>query len=184
MSGLEGAGLSSPVNRESLVFLGLNLSNLAAVGTHIPEARNILADYFSIFAGMLMFDDVENMAREAYNQIEYTNTNVIHVYKINNIYMPASMVLSYISNELEEGANMIMARAAAKAYINVSAADKVITDWLENKWRHGANENRPGYISGYYSMGEWPRVASKISSTTRVKITFLGSFISFIDKMF
>ena len=184
MNGLEGAGLSLPVDRELLVFLGLNLSKLAAVGTNIPEARNILANYFSIFAGILMFDDIENMALEAYNKIEYTNTNVIHVYKINNIYMPASMVLSYISNELQEGASMIMARAAAKAYISTSAADHVIEAWLQNKWRHGANEGHTGYISGYYSMGEWPRVASKISATTRVQIAFLGSFISFIDKMF
>jgi len=53
----------TPASRELLTFMGLNLAN-GAVGN---GNSGPLENYFSIFAGMLMFDDVVNMAKEAEN---------------------------------------------------------------------------------------------------------------------
>jgi len=49
------------INRDLLNFLALNLSPNAAAAS----AKGPLEDYFSIFAGLLMFDDVHNIALEA-----------------------------------------------------------------------------------------------------------------------
>ena len=83
------------INRELLSFLALNLNPSAAAAS----AKGPLENYFSIFAGLLMFDDVKNMALEA-AKIAQENTHIhqIHLYNLNGIYVPASMILSYVSD--------------------------------------------------------------------------------------
>ena len=94
---LQTNGLATPTTKEALHFLALNLAPSAAAPN---ETIDIVEQYLAKFIGLLMFDDAENMAKEALNEIQYTNLNKIHVYELNNIYVPASMLLTYISEEI------------------------------------------------------------------------------------
>jgi hypothetical protein len=54
---------------------------------------------------MVMFDDLANMAKEAVSMINAFSPSgkimQIHLYNLNGIYVPASMILSYISDAVD-----------------------------------------------------------------------------------
>ena len=174
-SAMQSAGINMPNTKEELHFLALNIAD-SSVGGDIningQSARDSLATYLSKFVGLLMFDDVENMAREAYNKIEYTNLNVIHVYKLNKIYVPASMLLIYISDEIEKASQFAL-EDIAKIDIDTKNANQSINTWLD-KYHSGEIE---------YNLEEWRKVANEVSSKTQIKITLLAAFLKFIDNL-
>lgn len=169
LSALSTAGLSSPLDRDTLIFLGLNLSD-AAVGQGSSEP---LTKYFSIFAGLLMFDDIANMAKEAIGAIPESSVKQVHLYNLNGVYVPASMILSYVSDALQLGASE--ASYAATVSINSNAASGAINDWTI-KWSE--TNNHP--ILG---PNEWNEMGSAVASGTQVRIAFMGAFIHFINML-
>ena len=162
LSACDAAGISTPANRELLIFLALNLSELA-IGRGNSDP---LAKYFSIFAGLLMFDDVVNMAKEATQELPESSIKQVHLYNLNGVYVPASMVLSYVSDALQLGAQE--ATYAATASINSSGATKAINDW-ENP-----EHLRPEH---------WQKMGAAVASGTKVKIVFMSAFLSFITNL-
>ena len=162
LSACDAAGISTPASRDLLIFLALNLSDLAVgSGNSGP-----LEKYFSIFAGLLMFDDVTNMAMEATQNLPETSIKQVHLYNLNGVYVPASMVLSYVSDALKIGAQE--ATYAAKASINSSGASKAIDDW----WN--PDHLRPEH---------WQQMGEAVASKTKVKIAFMSAFLNFIEKL-
>lgn len=162
LSACDAAGISTPANRELLIFLALNLSEMAiGQGNSDP-----LAKYFSIFAGLLMFDDVVNMAKEATQELPESSIKQVHLYNLNGVYVPASMVLSYVSDALQLGAQE--ATYAATASIDSNGATKAINDW-ENP-----EHLRPEH---------WQEMGAAAASGTKVKIAFMSAFLSFIEKL-
>lgn len=165
---MESAGITTPATRDELAFIALNLST-EAVG---QGNKNPLERYFSLFAGMLMFDDMINMAKEATNQLENSNIKQVHLYNLNGIYVPASMIMGYAYDAITEACKVVDNGYAAKATIESQNADKIISNWLDNR-KNGAR----------YSAGEWNRVGSAVASATKVKISFMAAFLVFIDKL-
>lgn len=97
------ATAKAPINVDELEFLSYNLFPGAAAGT--KEAKTTLENYFSVFAGMLMFDDVQNMAHEAIEQMQSLSSNgqveTLHVYNLNTLFVPASVILTKMYNDLQ-----------------------------------------------------------------------------------
>lgn len=162
------SGLQLP-DQDALIFIAANLAK-SAVGA---SARGPLEKYFSIFAGLLMFDDVKNIALEAANTLQYENVTNIHLYNLNGIYVPASLLLTYTHKAILDSTNELLAGRAANAHISTSGAEKVIDDWLQ--------ANSP--YKGTNFKGEWGPVADKVLSGTKVRITFFASFINFINNL-
>jgi hypothetical protein len=82
----------------------LNLDKLA-IG---HEALGLVENYLSIFAGLLMFDDVQtiawDIARTTSTQVNSNGAAYnIHLYLVNDIYVPGSLILTTISQALREG---------------------------------------------------------------------------------
>lgn len=162
LSACDAAGISTPANRDLLIFLALNLSEMAiGRGNSDPLAR-----YFSIFAGLLMFDDVINMAKEATQDLPESSIKQVHLYNLNGVYVPASMVLSYVSDALQLGAQE--ATYAATASINSSGATKAINDW-----------KNPEHLRPEH----WQEMGAAAASGTKVKIAFMSAFLSFINNL-
>lgn len=166
ISGL--GGLTLPDQR---IFynLAINLAENAIGGALIPTVEN----YLSIFTGMLMFDDIQNMAMElasnATQQIQYSNINNIHMYLLNTIYVPGSYLLTSISEALQMGYNQIASQTEARAKINSSAANNTINTYIYP------------YGSGQYSIYEWPNAANDVAKGITVQIIFLKSFADLIQ---
>lgn len=191
MAGIEELKL---IQKESLQFLALNIAD-EAVGA---KQKNILADYFGTFAGILMFGDVQNIAEEAISQInqstKQTQAYNVHLYNLNGFYVPASMILFATYNALDTFDKALQKDWGASVYINTSAATNIINNWNNGEWRHGINKYKdkknnilnPEFTDGmetYYSVNEWARVGEAISSATTVRIQFLAAFAEIIKQI-
>lgn len=179
-----GAGIADPaLDKDLITLLSLNLANAGGeddknVGAVAKDAKVPLTKYLSIFAGLIMFDDAFNMARESINNLTYNNITQLHVYKLNRVYVPASLILFHIEQAIKECVN-VLEGMGAQATIDINGANKVIQEWIDKRINDPKNN---GHYK-YYHIGDWREVASKVASSTKVKITFMASFIKFIEQL-
>lgn len=148
------------VDTNELEFLAYNLFPGSA--GDIAGIKGPLEKYFSIFAGMLMFDDVANMTTEAVQEVQSLSSSQrveqIHLYNLNGIYVPASLILSSMYHTMNDIATEIEADMVARAQILISSDVK-----------------RPSKKN--------PIPTPNISNI-QVRITFLAGFISLIESLF
>lgn len=174
LSGLDGLKLPQ---RETLQFLALNIANLA-VGS---AQKNILAQYFGIFAGLLMFGDAYNIAEEAVMKINESQSGSaaynIHLYDLNGFFVPASMILSFTYRAMKDANKKLQNDFGAKVEISTSGATKVIQRWIDKR-----KDAREAGIP-YYSAGEWGRVGEEVANNTKVRIAFFSAFAEFINSL-
>lgn len=159
--------MAVPLDFNDMRFLALNLMK-DAVGA---EYKDAIEHYLSMFAGMIMFDDLANMAQEAIAQVNTTSGGVkqIHLYNLNGIYVPASMMLTYISDSVQKASEFANNGLAAQATISAPSVSKEYNLWKD---------------SGHHlSPDVWQRVAAEAAANTKVSITFLAAFKAFINKL-
>lgn len=162
-------------SRDELAFLGLNLMS----GTIGAEARGPLEKYFSMYAGMLMFDDVTNMALEVVNSVSGNNSKTnngitqIHLYNLNGVYVPASMLLTYVADTVNGAGAIVDSGLAAQAHISVPKTNDAYNAWLARK-QDGDGRLYPD---------DWRAVANEQATNTKVSITFMASFLKFIQNL-
>lgn len=165
---------SFPLSRDDLGFIAINLMPHAAAA----DLKEPLEQYLSLYAGMVMFDDLANMAEEAINTLDKNNQTSsitqIHLYNLNGIYVPASMVLSYISDAANNTAEMIDSGYAAKATIKVPTTNKTYATYMFQR-----------YYADEWLLSEetWQAVAVENNLNTKISITFLAAFKTFINKL-
>ena len=80
-----------PDPKKLMLYL-INISNATLAKNQEP-----LETYLSLFAGLLMFDDIKSLAETSIQQIQNdmptTDIDCIHVYNIGGIYFPISVIL-------------------------------------------------------------------------------------------
>lgn len=165
--------INLPADRSGLGFLALNL----VPGAVAADKKNPLEEYLSLYAGMVMFDDIANMAQEAVTMINAFSSGghitQIHLYNLNGMYVPASMMLSYLADAVNETTAAITTNAAAKATITTKS-NKAYSAYLSLR-----SSGQPYNLT----QATWAGVAAESASNTTIKITFLASFKAFIEKL-
>lgn len=168
---------SLAISRDLMAFLALNLGG-GAVAEH---AKGPLETYFSIFAGLLMFDDVRNMAMEAAKIADYGGSiKQIHLYNLNGIYVPASMILSYVSDAVSAASEYVADGIAAQATISAPEVNKSYENWKDERMHYNSSRD---YYKNELRPEHWQAVAAEAASSTTVTITFLAAFQDFINKL-
>lgn len=167
------AGLELP-SQEILYGIVLNLAKGAVAASSKPLVEN----YLSIFAGLLMFDDIQNIALDAARQaqtqvLDHGEALNIHLYLLNDIYVPGSLLLTSIANAMQEGYKQITSENNARAVIDVSAADQIIGQYLSQR----ADGSRP------YRIKDWREIGNSMAGAIKVKILFLKSFLDFMGSL-
>lgn len=168
-------GSALAASRDDLAFLGLNLTP----GAVAEQAIGPLEKYFSMYASLLMFDDVTNMAMEAVETVQSNNKTSkhgitqIHLYNLNGIFVPASMLLSFVSDTVSGAGALISSGLSASASIHVPSTNEAYEAW---KARKAAGNGR------LYKQ-DWEDVAKEAARETKVSITFLSSFLSFVSSL-
>jgi len=152
------------MQRDLLNLIALNLSS-GALGYFNKEP---LENYISIFAGLLMFDDIKNMALDAASMLENEPVQQVHVYILNDIYVPSSVILTNIYQQIREAFQTIDIGTAAKANITTGGIDSAIE----------------AYDPHSYAMKQWETYAETARTSTLVTIYFLASFVDFINNIF
>lgn len=155
-SSLSGGNIAADI--DSLKFLAYNI----IPGAVAENEKGNLEKYFSMFAALLMFDDVGNMAQEAVNQVQSLSNNgqveQLHLYNLNGLYVPSSMLLEYTYQGMQELSRMVESNYAAQAKIQISSK--------------GANT----HLS--YTQ------RAQAAKSTKVQIIFLTGFTNIINRLF
>lgn len=177
--------MNFPINKNNMGFLALNLIG-GAVG---EDLKDPLEHYLSMYAGMIMFDDLANMSKEAYEQINFTSNQQgghiiqIHLYNLNGMYVPASMILTYINDTVKQASNFAEEGVIAKATITTSdTGNSVYNSWANGK---GWEDNKERIHNKNLSLtpAVWSAVAAASSAATKIEITFLAAFKRFISSL-
>ena len=128
-----------------------------------------------------MFDDVANMAQEALADMPQSSIKQVHLYNLNGIYVPASMILSYVSETVQGASKFLAQGTAAQASIIVPSINANYTRWKEGSW----TRNKIDYTSDGPQLRpeHWQAVAAEAAGGTKVKITFLATFKDFISRL-
>lgn len=147
--------------QEWLEFIVMNLFT----GGVAEEARNPLEKYLSIFAGLFMFDDAINIAMDAIKSVEFETKKVksIHLFNINQLYVPASFVLQSLYETLTKGATMLD-----------NGAHVTILDAGSTAVEKEGDEETKSYAKRWYN------VSDAVKTATKVNIVFLSSFLETI----
>lgn len=159
MNGLGGLEL---MQEDVLKFLTANLSTDAVAA----KERGPLEKYFSIFAGILMFDDIILMAQDVQKDISniHSTTKQVHLYNFNGVYVPASLIMQATYNQLMQVTSELDG-LSAEATIHVPSGFQT----TESK-------------GDYYKL--WIANRDNALQNTRIEIILFASFIQFIQDLF
>jgi len=84
---------NSLIKPEMLITYLINISDVT-----LAHNKDPLETYLSLFAGLLMFDDIKTLAesgvRQITSNIETSTVDCIHVYNIDGIFIPISVILN------------------------------------------------------------------------------------------
>lgn len=165
------------IDQKLLYSIIMNLSDFAIASAHKPTVEN----YLSIFAGLLMFDDIANIAIDA---AEYANNKItneagqaysIHLYMVNGIYVPGSYLLSSIA-EVISNHEIIRGNAKAHAIIDTPAFDNKEKN---KKFKQIAVDTGSKQYN-QFNESEWKKASEAVAKNTKIKIVFLTNFFQFL----
>ena len=141
----------------------LNTADAALGVSNLPSLEKNL----SIFATMLLFDDGLAIAKEAVNN-PYPAINALHIFPLNGIYVPSSVVMEEIANQLESKSNDM--RKAATITINTGSVDfpKELANLTEEQ---------------VFNYHRWNAIREKQKAAMRIRIEFLANFFDIISRL-
>lgn len=159
------------LTEDELGFLAVNLAQNALGG---DSAVDSLEKYLSIFAGIIMFDDISAMTDEAIQQVNASTKGIhqVHVYNLNGVYVPASMILSYTVQALQGVQNS--PDYGIHVEIDTSEAAAEIDKWVETY---------SGKLRSYELPSHWNKEANIISNSITTKMLFMSAFVNFIQNL-
>ena len=153
------------IDPEILITYLLNIDPVTLAGN---LNRDPLQTYLSLFAGLLMFDDVKALAESGIKSIQAnlaTSTiNCVHVYDINGIYYPVSIILNNLIMQMEQ-------------ILDTMTISNNYTATVEIKQKTPVEPEN-------YSLDQWPIVANDTISNTTLQIHFLAGFTDYVKSIF
>lgn len=150
------------LDTNQLKFLAYNLSEDAMGNDLINPVGTIM----SIFAGIMMFDDFIIIGKEALNDMTFSNVQNIHLYKLQDTYMPASMFLEATYQALTEMSEELLVGNG----FTVSIKTKPINYYSQN-WEGIPFEDR------------WDIVREQAKKNTTIHLHFAANFLSMMEKL-
>lgn len=194
LSSASSVGVKNNIDRDILAFFARNLIK----GAIAEKEKAPLEHYFSIYAGMIMFDDVIAMAKEAVSQINNSNNVIggkirqVHLYNLNGLYVPASMILTYLSDSLNKN-NQKIIEDMMRVEIHTSAIDTAPAKGKSSKFAEKQKKTAKTYNtfinnlkndSNNLTPSDWDAISAAAVNSTKVQIIFLASFEQFINNLF
>ena len=141
--------------------------------------KNILEDFFSSFAVMLLFDDAGQQAEyiktQAYNNIKTASNKALHLYILNGFYFPASFILELTYNSLAKGQEILnstihlsnLSNGSRLHIINNVSEDNMVT-------------SKDGVVGGPH---DWGHTVSANAHSIQLQLTFLAGFLDILEKI-
>lgn len=160
---------------DMLTTLLLNCSKYAMGEKNAPY----LKDYLSTFAVFFMFEDGADIARQAalsqYNSSR-KNLHVLHLFKANGIYFPASYIMNTIADLIEETGTDYGNKVSQMARVTISGIEKG-----PDLYAKARELKKDG--GGKTTVGMWDEVSATQMAATSIKIHVLKSFTNILDAL-
>ena len=166
------ASTSGGLTEADLGFIAANISP-SALGEDVGPIEN----YLALFASIIMFDDIKAIAQEAAAQLNARTSSIhqIHVYNLNGVYVPGSMIMYYTLQQVRNFQNS--GTYGTEVEIDSSKATESIDAWV-------AEYGTPGIGLPPDELQEhWGPEADKASNGIDVKIVFMRAFLDFIESL-
>lgn len=168
LQSLSGLGFMPQDTR--LIELAIINSVPQAVGR---EYKSPLEGYLSIFISMTLFSDGITMAREIASGMlaNSTSLNVLHLFRVNKLFVPASYVLEIIYRQLQKGL----------ASVSDAGAKATITGGIRSPYKYlDSITETDNPIIG---KARWTNVRNTEIESLRIQVQFLGSFFDIINSI-
>ena len=149
--------------------------------------KGTVVNYLQTFAAFLMFDDFGSMAKQyidaiANGGLRSDTVKTIHLYKLQRIYLPSSYILEQVYTHMKQSLQHIgqeITNTGHGVRVNISGNNYSYTKPI-------ARYNTDGTLSNYEEIAltekKWIEEADKAMTSTKIKMTFMGSFLDFINE--
>ena len=156
------------IDSKMLLTYLINIDSVTLAG---PSNKEPLETYLSLFAGLLMFDDIASFSTKAINsiasQIPSSSIQQLHVYNLGGVYFPVSIILKNIIQEIRN----LKLETSFKIEDTSNIATVSITG------------PRPTYTPPA-NMATWSNLANSTISGTKIQIAFLAGYSEYIKGLF
>ena len=153
---------NSMIDPQLLILYLINISEATLAVNQKP-----LEVYLSLFAGLLMFDDIKSLTESTIKQITsnlpVSNIECLHVYNIGGIYYPISVFLDELIIQMDSIINNLS--------IDSSKTAKAIII--------GPTPSVPENAS----LKDWKQLANETIQNTSIQIHFLAGFSEYISAL-
>jgi hypothetical protein len=161
------------IDIDLLTTLILNCSNQSLGSSNLEPLKK----YLATFAAFFMFDDGADIARQAalaqYGGKTRNNLKVLHLFKANGIYFPASYIMNLIADVLEEANQYRMSDVANVTISHVNDIDF-----------YGEIKNmRETYVKGSSMIYMWDNLSKMQMETVKLQIHMLKDFSNIIKAL-
>lgn len=144
-----------------LKFLAYNIGTDALGAAAISP----LTTYFSIFAGLIMFDDLGSYSKKLTEGISSASPTALHLYRLQDIYYPTSYFLTETYKTMSTAAAQLQEGQGFNVTISAPTYNYSPEAYAEpHHWR-------------------WANVKATAEQNTKIKIAFARSFQSLIDQL-
>ena len=155
------------INHNELITFLINIHKDTLAQEH---NINPLETYLSIFAGLLMFDDIKEIAdvsaKKIINDLNGSTINQLHVYNLGGVYYPLSVILNNLIIQLKNGINDINSIDYSKtAIVKIHPPNKIA-------------EHKDG------TLASWKALANTTIHNTELQVYFLKGFNEYIKDLF
>lgn len=148
------------IDPNTLILYLINISGATLVNNKEP-----LETYLSLFAGLLMFDDIKIIAeagvKDVNNQMaQNSKVDCLHIYNIGGIYYPISVILDNLISQMESIMNGLAIDPSKTAIAEITGPTPSAS---------------PGM--------SWAGLASSTITGTSIQIHFMAGFMNFISSL-
>ena len=127
-----------------------------------------LETYLSLFAGLLMYDDISELAtygiKQIQSNVETSTIECIHVYNIGGIYFPISVILNDLLSQMDNVVNNLEIDNSRTATVELIGPTPVMPE-----------------IS---TLDSWKKLADDTIQATKIQIHFLAGYSKYISELF
>lgn len=161
-----GKSILSDSDIEWLRFAMLN----AGTGAIGRNNKTSLEDYFSAMTGFFMFNDAQLMFQEGIQNIGYNDEGVndIHLYVLNNLYVPSSFILQRTYDALLQVETDILSTTTRGGGINIKL--------------HTYNDG-PINLDDKLTISDWEKTSKEAMIKTKLEMHFLVGFLDILNNI-
>lgn len=127
----------------SLSYIAYNLATDAIGSINKEPLEHLLA----LFAGIMMFDDFTIIGQEITDDMQFSNVENIHLYRLQDTYFPASMFLDATYQAMNKVKDELLAGNGFTVNISVPTINYYGQDWdipFEQRWNVVREQARKG----------------------------------------